>query len=144
MESRTQSFRIHRTPREAKLSLGSLWDYPGPRVPQEALLRRCGSLVCLCSVSRPSCRVTLLFWQACPRSREHGACWEVRLPGCWVPALALWLRYLGHVTYPGVLFCKVELALMLTLLMFPANETTCKAAQITEDAVDHDLREWVP
>lgn len=33
---------------------------------------------------------------------------------------------------------------MLTRLMFPANETTCKAAQITENAVDLDLREWVP
>ena len=56
----------------------------------------------------------------------------------------LWLRYLGQVTYPGVLFCKIELTLMLTRLIFPANEKTCKAAQISENAVDDHLHEWVP
>ena len=33
---------------------------------------------------------------------------------------------------------------MLIRLIFPANEKTCKAAQISENAVDDHLHEWVP
>ena len=104
--------------------------------------------VCVCararSISHPFCCVTLLYRSACPTVLGTQCLLGGETPWLLGASPGPLAALPGQVTYPGVLVCKPELTLMLTRLIFPANEKTGKAAQMSGSAVRDHLQESVP